>query len=644
MQEKSLRHKAALRFAEAGIPIFPCLPNSKKPATEHGFHDATVDVAQIDAWWTEADYNIAFTPHSVGWGIVDPDGPEGAAAWAKLQEEHGSIETYSVSTPRGGKHYYFAGELPTTAWAPGRKRCLGEHIDTRGRGSYALLPPSTFEGKPYVADNDFDLAPVPEWINTRLSSGSAVVEAAGSEVVDDPGNVARAALHLRTLAERGDVATEGRGGNNRTYALACDVLNLGISPGKCQELIEEHWNPHCIPPWESEELAGIIANASAYAQNAVGAWASAPAAETFKAALDQLASEPLPLERRSRFHFKDIDEQDASAPTTWLLPDLIPDNSTVLILAESGHFKSFITQDILLSATSGTPFSGIAPQRRGPVFYGAHEGRNALMKERKAAWLLGRGVERDAVRGFYVAPGPLVAFPEQCEDFREQIRVRLREPGQAKIAGIVLDTVAKSMAGLDENKAQDAGVFVQFCDSLRDEFECPVIALHHLGKDGKEHGRGSSALVAGFDTIIHIKRTPGTMAVELRVLQHKDAEEPRRPWTFEGRKVGPSLVFFPTDEAAHKQNTQAANVFEPRKIGAALAELGAYGYEKGVTTAVLALQLTPGVEGNDPDENLAVQNRTARALSALSRKSLEAYCQRINGRELVWFLPEARTE
>lgn len=632
MQEKSSRHLAALRFAEAGIPVFPCLPNTKFPATEHGFLDASTDPNQIDAWWSAADYNLAFSPASVGWGIVDIDGELGEKNWNALLEEHGSTETYTVTTPSGGRHLYYEGSVrPTTGK-------LAEKIDTRGVGSYALLPPSVINGKSYVVSDDRELAPMPEWVVTALGASPQKVAAANHDL-DNPGNIERAVSYLKDLAGRGEVAIEGRGGNARTYILACDIINLGLSNEKAQELIEEHWNPHCIPPWESEELARIVANASNYAQNEVGAWATAPAAETFKAALDQLDLDTPQPERRSRFYFKDIDEQDETAEAKWMIPELIPDQSTVLVLAESGHFKSFLTQDWLLSIAAGHDVLGVKPQRRGPVFYGAHEGRNALQKDRKAAWLLGHDVEREEVRGFYVAPGPLVAFPEQCEDFREQIRVRLREPGQRKIAGIVLDTVAKSMAGLDENKAQDAGVFVQFCDSLRDEFECPVIALHHLGKDGNSHGRGSSALVAGFDTIINIKRIPDTTAVEVRVLQHKDAEERIKPWTLEGRKVGPSLVFYETTEAAHRAITNAGDIFEPRKIGHALAQLDAYGFEKAVTTAVLAGELIAKDEALSPEELLQAQNRAARSLAALSKKSLEAYCQKVSGRELAWFLP-----
>ncbi|RAC10102.1 DNA primase, partial [Burkholderia multivorans] len=37
----------AREFASAGVPVFPCTPWGKRPATGHGFHDATTDLDQV---------------------------------------------------------------------------------------------------------------------------------------------------------------------------------------------------------------------------------------------------------------------------------------------------------------------------------------------------------------------------------------------------------------------------------------------------------------------------------------------------------------------------------------------------------------------------------------------------------------------
>lgn len=43
---------AAARFAAAGVPVFPCVPGEKRPLVRRGFHDASTDARQIEAWWS----------------------------------------------------------------------------------------------------------------------------------------------------------------------------------------------------------------------------------------------------------------------------------------------------------------------------------------------------------------------------------------------------------------------------------------------------------------------------------------------------------------------------------------------------------------------------------------------------------------
>src|SRR5262245_43929160 len=63
---------AALRYAELGYPVFPCLPGTKVPLTDHGFLDATVDPDVIDRWWAATPAaNVAIA--TAGLVVVDDD-------------------------------------------------------------------------------------------------------------------------------------------------------------------------------------------------------------------------------------------------------------------------------------------------------------------------------------------------------------------------------------------------------------------------------------------------------------------------------------------------------------------------------------------------------------------------------------------
>ena len=276
-------------------PSFPCRANSKAPACLHGHKDASKDPNQIRAWWAEdPNYNIGLCPEDAGWCVIDID------PGAEPQE---FPDTFEVRTPRGGAHLYYKGSLPPTAGK------LAEHIDTRGRNSYVLVPPSIVNGKSYEVLHDREIETIPPEIAARLTDANKPAPATNTEL-DGSGNVARVQSLLSACVGAGDVAVSGRGGNNRTYRLAAEVQALGISQELALSLLEEHWNPHCIPPWEHDELARVVENATQYMQNEAGAFAVGSAQEIFGEALETLPETPAPV--RSRFYFEDDEEQDCA--------------------------------------------------------------------------------------------------------------------------------------------------------------------------------------------------------------------------------------------------------------------------------------------------------------------------------------------
>lgn len=142
---------AALAYAEADIPVFPCVPGCKPPMTGAGYKSATTDVGQVSAWWrSRPNANIGIpTGAASGLDVVDIDlhgGVSGRPTFERARDAH-LVDgwAWSAQTPSGGLHVYYP-------HAPGvSQRCwtTSAHIDFRGDGGYVVAPPSriTFDGE-----------------------------------------------------------------------------------------------------------------------------------------------------------------------------------------------------------------------------------------------------------------------------------------------------------------------------------------------------------------------------------------------------------------------------------------------------------------------------------------------------------------
>ena len=108
------RLEAALNYAAAGWPVFPCRVNSKEPATRNGFHDATTDPERIASWWVKRpDLNVAIATGAPGPDVLDVDvyqDGSGFAAFNKAKRA-GLADGYKaiVRTPSTGIHLYYEG-------------------------------------------------------------------------------------------------------------------------------------------------------------------------------------------------------------------------------------------------------------------------------------------------------------------------------------------------------------------------------------------------------------------------------------------------------------------------------------------------------------------------------------------------------
>jgi hypothetical protein len=168
IMENTNMKKAALEYAEKGIPVFPVVPNNKKPLTECGFKDASTDPIVINLWWDKhPDANIGIPTGKVsGWFVVDVDIKEGALGKESLAEliaQYGKLpDTRQHVTPSGGYHLIF--KYPGY-YVPGSAGKLGSGIDIRSDGGYIVAPPSVIDGNCYQVINQcVAVEEAPEWL------------------------------------------------------------------------------------------------------------------------------------------------------------------------------------------------------------------------------------------------------------------------------------------------------------------------------------------------------------------------------------------------------------------------------------------------------------------------------------------------
>lgn len=238
-----------------------------------------------------------------------------------------------------------------------------------------------------------------------------------------------------------------------------------------------------------------------------------------------------------------FDEALAQPPIDWIVGDLIPRGSSMLLVGEPRAGKSFAALDLALAlCSSSSSWLGSNVLSHGRVAYLALEGHAGIAGRLRAyrarhPMRVVKGFEAVSWRG---AP-PLT---EGWEPFAGELRRLHREAGgEVGVDGldlVVIDTLA--LAGLpDENDSATVGAVLRRVNALAAELRCTFLLLHHPRKaqgDMRARGgcptihdvRGSGALVGNVDCVMALDYRDGREERALVVLKSKDSMAPPPAW------------------------------------------------------------------------------------------------------------------
>ncbi len=242
---------AAVRFAQAGVPVFPCVPGGKRPLVEHGFRDASSDPAQVEAWWRRwpaANIGVP-TGAASGVEVVDVDRKAGGHGFSAFgcARRAGLTEGWVglVRTPSGGMHAYYRADpdRPQPSWQAARAR-----IDFRGEGGYVIVPPSVV-----VTDGrraSYVLTGGPDRDTRPVDAGALrdFLDPRPRQSAFRSGGVSRTEDAVRLA---GWVAALGEGERNRgLFWAACRLAEAGAPPASALDVLGPAGERAGLPPRE----------------------------------------------------------------------------------------------------------------------------------------------------------------------------------------------------------------------------------------------------------------------------------------------------------------------------------------------------------------------------------------------------------
>jgi hypothetical protein len=217
-----------------------------------------------------------------------------------------------------------------------------------------------------------------------------------------------------------------------------------------------------------------------------------------------------------RFNIETLSQFAIITSHKYLIKAVLPRATLGVLFGESGSGKSFITLDMCIAIALGQPWRGKRTMQ-GRVVYIVAEGA-AGFRNRVIAHLKHYGIDPATVPLDILNDTPSLLLKEDAQALIKAIHATGEPP-----ALVVVDTLAQSMAGANENASEDMGKALAHCKGIHKSTGAMVLLVHHSGKDSSKGARGWSGMRASADVELEVTRSAQGRA--LRTTKQKDGAD-----------------------------------------------------------------------------------------------------------------------
>ena len=460
-------------------------------------------------------------------------------AMAEVMHLNGGVvpDTFTVRTARGA-HYYF--QLPDF---PVRRSVHELHpkIDIVGEHWWVVGPGSRHKtGVTYEVIRDVPPAPCPAWLSDwpgLRAKPQADVQTYSGDVTAEPELGYRRAKFVE-FCKRSPPSIEGKAGDLALWKVVQHgALDLRLPNAVILDVMREHFDPRCEPPWGDALAERVIHKAhSAKTQStrpakeplsfkiasltnrleAAGHVAESPTTareiETKRRPLEtaepadtagdsQVANREIP-------RGKDTDADSAAAlpfifggwdveppPIKFRVDGLLPEGAIAMFYGRADSMKTWLLYAMAKALAEGAPFLGTYKTKQSRVGIVDYETGRSNVARRLYMLRVGKNDNLGAVSFAKLKPS-MPEFWEALLPYHFDV--------------VFVDSLRKANPGGDENDSGEAILPLELAAEFAEATGCAVVFIHHAKKaatDGWPEFRGSAAIEDQVDCAYAVRKT-----------------------------------------------------------------------------------------------------------------------------------------